>query len=189
MNCPVCEYEDEKLETTKICANCGSTVATPGKYKYIKPVALPHEQAKYHFDALRNPVKVGIVQISTPLRKSNILDIEDQLTNAVDHITKNLVAYTASKELKGTYDFVYVGEYLQRLENPKQFLKQLRDHLKPKGVVEFFVPNPISNKTKKSQYKFLFAIPAFDSMLMLCGYRGIERTVIETEQGLIVCAQ
>lgn len=181
MRCPVCEYE----KSEKICENCGSTVSMP-KYKYVKPEALSAGDAEFHFNALRNPVKVGFVQISTSLRKATLLDIQGQLSQATELIG-GLVKYEVSglKVTRTTheYDFIYLGSHLQHLQHPKEFLKQLRACLKPKGVVEFFVPQNTFG------CYFIFAMPAFYALLQLCGYTVIERTIIEMDSGVLVCAQ
>lgn len=185
MKCPVCECE---LKDIGPCGNCGS-VLIKKKYKYNKPDALDEGTAIFHINGMRNPVKAGFVQIGTSLRKANLLDIEGQLQNAIDYTSSCNLAYSnLERELGDKYDFVYVGDYLQRLEDPKVFLKELRGHLKPRGVVEFFVDVPKVLSVSKAPQYFFFGLPAFYNMLMLCGYTVIERTLLELDACVLVCA-
>jgi len=183
MICLVCGQPNINMES--MCEYCGSEINEPLKPPYVKVPQLSEDLATLHFNALRNPVKAGFVQISTQLRKASLLDIQGQLTNAIDTITKSSISYIlGDSTFKGTCDFIYVGDYLQRLINPKKFLKDLRNNLKPMGVVEFYLPK----QKDMPGHRFVFAVPAFYSMLMLCGYTVIERTIFENEDGLLVCS-
>ena len=183
MKCPVCEFESE----SSLCEQCGSTISSK-KYRFNPPLPLTSDVAMFQFAALKNPVRAGFVQISVPLRKAKLLDICGQLRTLEALIKSTVLSYSSfngiSQTLSGEYDFVYVGKYLTKIQQPKDFLKLLRGHLNHKGVVQFFIPA----QPAKSDH-FIFAMPAFYSMLLVCGYRMLERTMIETPDGIIVSAQ
>ncbi len=44
-------------------------------------------------------------------------------------------------DFKKTYDFIFAVEIIEHLENPFQFIKQMKIHLKPGGIIFLSTPN------------------------------------------------
>jgi hypothetical protein len=89
--------------------------------------------------------------------------------------------------IQGQHDFISLGTFLHRHLEPKEYLKYLKGHLKPKGIVQMVVI-PLFAKPEVEMVT-RFDVPTLSTCLLRLGYKILERLCIETEQGLVVCAQ
>ena len=175
----VLNVTDNELVT---CPECGCLVNL--EYDYKPPTKLSIEDAVFHFNMFHNSVRSGIVHISTPLKKSNLLDVEGSLGAASKHIESKGVKY--SSKIMGQYDFLYLSDMLTRVPQPKEYLKSFQQNLKPKGIVQVLHVPQYQNKGVN---KTSFNIPDLCDIMLMCGYIVNERLCLETNHGHVICCQ
>lgn len=168
---------------------------------------LDQESALLSVKVFYNPVRCGIIKIGTSLRKSRLADIGGMLQNAREWLTTSGVTYapinlektpgnTVEQQLAGLerhatkFDFIYLGEYLSLVDEPKVVLKKLKTYLKNKGVIQILVrPEFLLSEDQKHNYNIIYSVPALTSMLVMLDYVVIPRLCVEGAGGLIICAQ
>lgn len=195
MKCRLCVRElPVSADKFVRCLSCDSlSKATPA---LVKNPPVLGEGAGFHFNLFRSSALSGVVPISVPASKCQLLDVGGSMPNALELSKGKLAAYTVAN-LPGLNipetpkaEFIFVNDSLQRVPDAASFLKALKPKLRNGGFIQLvvYLENQVelSNNT---DYNTIPSMPALYEMFTLQGYRVLDRLTRDTGKSHVLCIQ